>query len=62
MILSVRSGRLYDARAVGRILGLPTAGGPVPRLEPDQLIVYYGGWSLAALRDSPAGKSRMWQT
>lgn len=62
MTLSVRSGRVYDARAVGRILGLPTAGGPVPRLGPDETAVYYGGWDLPTLRDCPAGKARMWQT
>jgi hypothetical protein len=55
-------GIVYDAASTSRILGLPVeCNDPAPLATEGEIVIYYGGWSLNELRDSPAGKSRMWQ-
>lgn len=49
---------IYDAETVSRVLDLPCGGtDSVPGAG--ELIVYYGGWSLQDLSESPAGKRHM---
>lgn len=53
---------VYDAAAMSNILGLPCeCGEPVPVADHNEVVIYYGGWDLPTLRESPAGKERMWQ-
>ncbi len=57
-----KPGLVYDAVAVSRILGLPCeSNGPVPQAQDGEIVVYYGGWDLKALRTCAAGEKRMGQ-
>jgi hypothetical protein len=57
-----RRGIAYDAATVGRILRLPAdCSTRVPKAAKGEIVIYYGGWGLAELRSSHAGKIRMWQ-
>ncbi|MBI2523787.1 hypothetical protein HYW11_01025 [Candidatus Peregrinibacteria bacterium] len=57
-----KSGLVYDVAAVSRILGLPCeSSDPVPQAKDGEVVIYYGGWSLKQLRNSPAGKKWMGQ-
>jgi hypothetical protein len=53
---------VYSAAAMSRILGLPCeCSDPVPEAADGEIVIYYGGWDLDALRSSVAGKMHMWQ-
>ncbi len=55
-------GLVYSASKVSKMLGLPCSNEQrCPRAKKGQLIIYYPGCSLEALRDSRAGESHMWQ-
>lgn len=45
-----RPSYVYDARTVGRILGIPCeCSDPVPKAADGDIVVYYGGWDLGVL-------------
>lgn len=55
-----RTGFLYDAKSVGKILGLTCSSTlPVPDLQEDEIIVFYDGWTPDDLSSSLFGKRRM---
>ncbi len=59
---SQNTGIVYDAQAVSRLLGLPVnCCDPVPTAREGEVVIYYGGWSLRELRQSPAGLQWMFQ-
>lgn len=59
---ATKNGLVYDAAAMSRILGFPAeCSDPVPEAAEDEIVIYYGGWDLKTLRNSPAGQARMCQ-
>lgn len=55
------TGITYDATAT-RILGLPAeCSDPAPETADGEIVIYYGGWDLPALRTCTAGKKWMRQ-
>ena len=56
------TGLVYDAASVSRILGLSCeCSDPIPAFNDDEIVIYYGGWSLAQLRASHVEQPCMWQ-
>jgi hypothetical protein len=50
----------YSDQGVGELLGIPVASNePVPDARDGEIVVYYGGWNLLQLRNSPAGQKSM---
>ena len=61
-VVSKGTGLIYDVAAMSRILGLSCeCSDPVPEATDGEIVIYYGGWDLPTLRNSIAGKTRMWQ-
>jgi len=51
----------YSAQTVSHILGLPAESSEsVPVPKNGEIVVYYGGWTLQELRNTPVGKKHMW--
>jgi hypothetical protein len=62
MNASKTSGPVYDATSVSRILGIACeCNDPVPEVDVGEIVVYYGGWSLAELRATQAGQKYVWR-
>ncbi len=56
-----KKGIVYDDAAVARILGLPVeCSDPAPEATCGEIVVYYGGWTLAALQRAGTENASLW--